>query len=102
MLRHCAVGKGAMNGYLGVRGLLCRSSQATAPAMPVISSLFGELQQLVPLHGYWVVGLIVGLESLVLPLSGKTILVHDVIYASSHTCVNICWLIAVATIWASM
>src|SRR5207237_496996 len=68
MLRHCAVGKGAMNGYLGVRGPLCRSSQATPPAMPVISSLFGELQQLAPLHGYWVVGLIVGLEALGLPL----------------------------------
>src|SRR5438477_2310659 len=95
MLRHCAVGKGAMNGYLGVRGPLCRSSQATPPAMPVISSLFGELQQLAPLHGYWVVGLIVGLESLGLPLPGETILVLATIYAATDPNLNV-WLVIVA------
>src|SRR5947208_17010754 len=95
MLRHCAVGKGAMNGYLGV-GRLCPSGQATAPAMPVISSLFGELQQLVPLHGYWVVGLIVGLESLGLPLPGETILVLAAIYAATDPSFNIWVVIAVA------
>jgi membrane protein DedA with SNARE-associated domain len=41
--------------------------------MPVTTTFLGELQQLVSLHGYW--GLIVGLESLGLPLPGETILV---------------------------
>src|SRR2546430_12220634 len=100
MLRHCAVGKGAMTGYLGVRGPLCRSSQATPPAMPVISSLFGELQQLAPLHGYWVIGLIVGLESLGLPLPGETILVLAAIYAATEPSFNIWVVIAVAAFGA--
>jgi membrane protein DedA with SNARE-associated domain len=33
---------------------------------------FGELQQLVTAHGYWAVALIVGLESMGLPLPGET------------------------------
>ena len=89
-----------MNGYLAVRGPVCRSSQATAPAMPVISTLFGELQQLVPLHGYWVVGLIVGLESLGLPLPGETILVLAAIYAATDPNLNIWLVIAVAAFGA--
>src|SRR5262249_12852716 len=32
----------------------------TPTAMPVTTTFLGELQQLVSLHGYWVVGLIVG------------------------------------------
>jgi membrane protein DedA with SNARE-associated domain len=39
----------------------------------VSSASFGELQQLVSAHGYWVVALIVGLESVGLPLPGETI-----------------------------
>ncbi|TMJ70739.1 MAG: DedA family protein, partial [Alphaproteobacteria bacterium] len=68
--------------------------------MPVISSLFGELQQLVPLHGYWVVGLIVGLESLGLPLPGETILVLAAIYAATDPSLNIWLVIAVAAFGA--
>jgi hypothetical protein len=41
----------------------------------VNSVSFGELQQLVTAHGYWAVALIVGLESMGLPLPGETILV---------------------------
>jgi membrane protein DedA with SNARE-associated domain len=52
---------------------LCPSNRATARDMPVTTTFLGELQQLVSLHGYW--GLIVGLESLGLPLPGETILV---------------------------
>jgi membrane protein DedA with SNARE-associated domain len=37
--------------------------------------------QIVSLHGYWVIGLIVGLESLGLPLPGEAILVLAAIYA---------------------
>ena len=46
--------------------------------MPVTTTFLGELQQLVSLHGYWVIGLIVGLESLGLPLPGETILVTGI------------------------
>jgi membrane protein DedA with SNARE-associated domain len=68
--------------------------------MPVTSSFLGELQQLVPLHGYWVVGLIVGLESLGLPLPGETILVLAAIYAATEPSFNIWLLIAVAAFGA--
>jgi hypothetical protein len=40
--------------------------------MPITTTFLGELQQLVSLHGYWMLGLIVGLESLGLPLPGET------------------------------
>src|SRR5262249_39864617 len=75
LVRHCAIGNDATNSYLSGREFLFPPSQATAPAMPVTTTFLGELQQLVTLHGYWVVGLIVGLESLGLPLPGETILV---------------------------
>jgi hypothetical protein len=38
----------------------------------VSSVLLAELQKLVSAHGYWVVALIVGLESMGLPLPGET------------------------------
>jgi hypothetical protein len=53
--RHYAVGKGAANSYLSGRKFLCTSSQATAPAMSVTTTFLGGLQQLVSLHGYWVI-----------------------------------------------
>src|SRR5262249_24824626 len=98
--RHCAVGKGATNSHLSGRKVLCTSSQATAPAMPVTTTFLGELQQLVSLHGYWVIGLIVGLESLGLPLPGETILVLAAIYAASEPSFNIWVVIAVAVFGA--
>jgi membrane protein DedA with SNARE-associated domain len=49
----------------------------------VSSVLLTELQQLVSAHGYWVVALIVGLESMGLPLPGETILVLAAIYAAT-------------------
>src|SRR5436309_12501506 len=64
--------------------------------MPVTTTFLGELQQLVSLHGYWVVGLIVGLESLGLPLPGETILVLAAIYAATEPSFNIWVVIAVA------
>src|SRR6476659_5768556 len=60
----------------------------------------GELQQLVSTHGYWVVGLIVGLESLGLPLPGETILVLAAIYAATEPSFNIWMVIAVAAFGA--
>ena len=47
-----------------------------------------ELQQLVSAHGYWVVALIVGLESMGLPLPGETILVLAAIYAATEPSFN--------------
>ncbi len=100
--RHCAGGKGATNSYLNGRSFLCASSQSTAPAMPVTTTFLGELQQLVSLHGYWVIGLIVGLESLGLPLPGETILVLAAIYAATEPSFNIWLVIAVAVFGAIM
>jgi membrane protein DedA with SNARE-associated domain len=50
----------------------------------VSTVLLAELQQLVSAHGYWVVVLIVGLESMGLPLPGETILVLAAIYAATE------------------
>ena len=40
------------------------------------------LQQLISTHGYWTVALIVGLESMGIPLPGETVLVLAAIYAA--------------------
>ena len=61
---------------------------------------FGELQQLVTAHGYWAVALIVGLESMGLPLPGETILVLAAIYAATEPSFNIWVVIAVAAFGA--
>jgi len=61
----------------------------------------GELlQQLVSAHGYWVVALIVGLESMGLPLPGETILVLAAIYAATEPSFNVWVVIAVAAFGA--
>ena len=61
---------------------------------------FGELQQLVSAHGYWAVALIVGLESMGLPLPGETILVLAAIYAATEPSFNVWVVIAVAAFGA--
>jgi len=66
----------------------------------VNSVLLGELQQLVSAHGYWVVALIVGLESMGLPLPGETILVLAAIYAATEPSFNVGMVIAVAALGA--
>jgi membrane protein DedA with SNARE-associated domain len=66
----------------------------------VSSVLFAELQQLVSAHGYWVVALIVGLESMGLPLPGETILVLAAIYAATEPSFNVGVVIAVAAFGA--
>jgi membrane protein YqaA with SNARE-associated domain len=60
----------------------------------------GELQQLVSAHGYWAVALIVGLESMGLPLPGETILVLAAIYAAAEPNFNVWVVIAVAAFGA--
>jgi membrane protein DedA with SNARE-associated domain len=66
----------------------------------VSSVLLGELQQLVSAHGYWAVALIVGLESVGLPLPGETILVLAAIYAATEPSFNVGVVIAVAAFGA--
>jgi membrane protein DedA with SNARE-associated domain len=66
----------------------------------VSSVLLAELQKLVSAHGYWVVALIVGLESMGLPLPGETILVLAAIYAATEPSFNVGVVIAVAAVGA--
>lgn len=57
-------------------------------------SLFPQetLQQLISAHGYWAIALIVGLESMGIPLPGETMLVLAAIYAAGDPTLNI-WLV---------
>ena len=55
-----------------------------------------ELQQFVSNYGYWGVGIVVGLESMGLPLPGETILVLAAIYCATSGDMNIGILIAAA------
>ena len=64
------------------------------------SVLLGELQQLVNAHGYWVVALVVGLESMGLPLPDETILVLAAIYAATEPNFNVGVVITVAAFGA--
>jgi membrane protein DedA with SNARE-associated domain len=56
------------------------------------------LHGLVSTHGYWVVALIVGLESMGIPLPGETILVLAAIYAAADSNLSIWLVIAAAAI----
>src|ERR1700730_9427205 len=78
-------------------GAQCRAS-SVSPECFVNSVLLGELQQLVNAHGYWVVALIVGLESMGIPLPGETILVLAAIYAAADPTLNIWLVIAAAAV----
>jgi membrane protein DedA with SNARE-associated domain len=60
--------------------------------------LHEHLQQLIAAHGYWAIALIVGLESMGLPLPGETILVLAAIYAAADPALDISFVIAAATI----
>lgn len=53
------------------------------------------LQNMVSTHGYWVIALVVGLESMGIPLPGETILVLAAIYAAADPTLNI-WFVIVA------
>ncbi len=64
------------------------------------SPLQEELQQLVATHGYWAIALIVGLESMGIPLPGETILVLAAIYAAADPSLNI-WMVIAAAIVGS-
>jgi membrane protein DedA with SNARE-associated domain len=68
----------------------------------VSSSLQQALQEFVSANGYWAIALIVGLESMGVPLPGETILVLAAIYAAADPTLNIWVVIAVATIGSIM
>lgn len=59
-----------------------------------------EIQPLVSMHAYWVVALIVGLESAGLPLPGETILILAAIYAGTDPTFNLWMLILAAAFGA--
>src|SRR5882762_7220487 len=56
------------------------------------------LQSLVSANGYWVIALIVGLESMGIPLPGETILVLAAIYSAADPTFNIWLVIAAAAV----
>ena len=43
-----------------------------------------HLHQLIATYGYWAIGVIVGIESMGLPVPGETILIFAAVYASEH------------------
>ena len=53
------------------------------------------LQDLISTYGYWVIALVVGLESMGIPLPGETMLVLASIYAAREPSLNI-WLVILA------
>src|ERR1700682_4298137 len=67
---------------------------------PSCVSLFSHeaLQHLVSTHGYWAIALIVGVESMGIPLPGETILVLAAIYAAADPTLNIWLVIAAAAV----
>ena len=60
------------------------------------------LQNLISAHGYWVIALIVGLESMGIPLPGETILVLAAIYAAADPTFNIWFVIGAAAVGSVM
>lgn len=60
------------------------------------------LQHLVSAHGYWVIALIVGLESMGIPLPGETILVLAAIYAAGDPAFDIWFVIGAAAVGSIM
>lgn len=65
-----------------------------------MSGLITDVMPLVATHGYWLVGVIVGVESMGIPAPGETALVTAAIYAGSTHRLSIALLIAAATIGA--
>jgi membrane protein DedA with SNARE-associated domain len=60
----------------------------------------GDLNQLVSQYGYAAVGVVVGLESMGIPLPGETILVLSAVYAGTHSDLHIAGVIAAAALGA--
>lgn len=74
---------------LSVRGVVAK---AYITQLRLEDNVQEYLQQLVASHGYWAVALIVGLESMGIPLPGETILVLAAVYVAADATFNI-WLV---------
>lgn len=57
-----------------------------------------DLQPIITQYGYWGVGVIVGLESMGIPLPGETVLVLAAVYAAANQDMNIALVVAAASI----
>lgn len=55
-----------------------------------------DVQPFIETYGYWGIGMIVGIESMGIPLPGETILVAAAIYAANYADLNIYGIIAAA------
>ena len=64
--------------------------------------MIGMLEALVQQHGYWIVGVIIGLEAMGLPLPGESLLIAAAIYAATTHQLAIEWLVGAAAVGAIM
>ena len=62
--------------------------------------LSNQLAELISAHGYWIVAIVVALESMGLPAPGETALVTAAIFAGTTQRLNIAWIIVAAAIGA--
>jgi membrane protein DedA with SNARE-associated domain len=58
--------------------------------------LSNQLAALIAAHGYWIVAVVVGLESMGIPVPGETTLVTAAIFAAMTQRLNIAWVVAAA------
>jgi membrane protein DedA with SNARE-associated domain len=68
----------------------------------VLSSFEHELPALIATHGYWIVALVVALESMGIPLPGETVLVSAAIYAGATGNLEIAGVVAAAATGATV
>ncbi len=59
--------------------------------------LSNQLAELISAHGYWIVAIVVALESMGIPAPGETALVTAAIFAGTTQQLNIAWVIVAAT-----
>jgi membrane protein DedA with SNARE-associated domain len=62
--------------------------------------LSNQLADLISTHGYWIVAVVVALESMGIPAPGETALVTAAIFAGTTQRLNIAWVIVAAAIGA--
>jgi membrane protein DedA with SNARE-associated domain len=60
----------------------------------------GTLEGLIAAHGYWILGALIGLESMGIPLPGETALISAAIYAGTTHRLNIVFVIVAAIVGA--
>jgi membrane protein DedA with SNARE-associated domain len=68
----------------------------------VLSSFEHELPALIATHGYWIVALVVALESMGVPLPGETVLVSAALYAGATGNLEIAGVVAAAATGATL